>query len=421
MSSTFETRLRAQVTTLAKRLSITESKAFAAWYGIYVLRLQEQEALEAASYDGGNDRGTDFFYIDDEVERVLILQWKYYQTSAKTPDAGDLTQLFNTPDELSESQELRDAGRADLAEAADALAEARARGYELDLRFLYPGVRHNGRDREPERLIRGFNRNHARESITASLVRLEDLELAYEDFRGSAGRVALGRLTIAKNGSFIQEGTYGRSVIATVPGTSLRQLYEANGNRLFDQNVRLFLGVRKGSVNAGIRDTLGSPEDRGNFWAYNNGITIVCRDFSLDEDNQAVTLTDFSIVNGCQTTVSVAESTEAAAGKVAVLTRIVAPQGSTLIENIIRYTNSQTPINVWDISARDKLQQRLRRELAELPSPWFYALRRGELEMDMDKTKFGPRGARRVLPFPLSAQYLAAFRGYPVRGRQFVA
>jgi hypothetical protein len=414
MPTAFELTLRAAVTELAARLSIPESRAFAVWYGTIALRLDEQEALEATSYDGGNDRGTDFFYIDDEVDRVIIAQWKYFQSSDKTPKSGDLTQLFNIPEELADPQELRDEGRSDLAEASEALAEARAKGYEVDLRFLYPGVKDDQRDREPLRLIRNFNRNHSSELLTTTLVALDELQLAYDDWAGASGRVQKGSLSIVNGGCFEQDDSYGHSLVATITGDSLRTLYLREGNRLFDQNVRLFLGIRKGSVNAGIRDTLDSPGDRGNFWAYNNGITIVARELSLDRQRKLVELTDFSIVNGCQTTVSIGDTNETAARRVNVLARIVAANDSALIENIIRYTNSQTPISLWDISARDKLQQRLRRQLQELPSPWFYALRRGELETVVDRSLYGSPRNRRILQFPLSAQYLAAFRGCPV-------
>ena len=57
---------------------------------------------------------------------------------------------------------------------------------------------------------------------------------------------------------------------------------------------------------------------------------------------------------------SIAEASDTAAGDVAVLARIVAAKPE-LVDRIIRFTNSQTPINVWDLSARDKTQQRLRK------------------------------------------------------------
>lgn len=414
MAEDFEKALRKDVAEIAKRLEISESRAFAVWYGKVALRLEEQEALEAASYDGGNDRGADFFFVDDEWDRVIIAQWKYYASSNKTPPASELAQLFNVPNELADPQDLRDDGRDDLAEAAEALAEARDRGYALELRFFYPGKKHKDRDRDPTRLVRNFNSRNRAEEITAQMVRLEDLEVAYDDYKGSTDRVQKGRLELV-DGDFLEEtGPYGRSFVATVPGSSLAALYGKHGNRLFDQNVRLFLGVRKGTVNAGIKDTLEDTQERGNFWAYNNGITIVARGVESDDTNAHLDLTDFSIVNGCQTTVSIAESSDTAAKEVSVVARVIAAEDPDLIEKIIRFTNSQTPINIWDISARDKVQKRLRKELDELDQPWFYALRRGEFQTLLDKSRYGKHGARRVLPFPLSAQYLAAFRGMPV-------
>jgi hypothetical protein len=407
----FTTTLRKALADLAKRHKISEDKAFAVWYGIEAFRLSEDEALEAASYDGGNDRGIDFFLVDDEWERVVIAQFKNLKNAAKAPKAGDLALLLDTLDELDEPQELLDAGRDDLAEAAGALEEARSNGCAVVLQFVYPGAR----SAELDRKVRNFNRRRNEENISAAVVRLDDLELIHDDYVGSAGRVHRGELEVMEGSAHEQDGSYGHALVATIPGSSLKALYEEHGNRLFDQNVRLFLGARKGTVNAGIRDTLNDTAERGHFWAYNNGITIIARTFDFDADADTVALTDFSIVNGCQTTVSLGEATDAAAREASVLARIVAAApDTTLVDRIIKFTNSQTPINVWDISARDRLQQRLQRELDALDPKWFYALRRGEFETVAQKSDYGKGAARRVLPFPQSAQFLAAVRGMPV-------
>lgn len=366
--------------------------------------------MEAASYGGGNDRGIDLLHVDEEWETIVIGQARYYKSTRKIPKPADLTLLFNTLDELDDPQELRDAGRADLADAAEELLDARARGFAVKLVFVYPGKTSD----DLERLTRNFNRRHLRENVSAALVPLDELELTYEDYMGTAGRVPSGELDVLEDSYFTQESpTFGSALVCTVPGASLQALYKKHGNRLFEQNVRLFLGTRKGSVNAGIRDTLTDANERSNFWAYNNGISIVATGFDLDEDAGVVQLKDFSIVNGCQTTVSIGDASQAAAQDAAVLTRILAAP-PRLVDSIIRYTNSQNPFAVWDISARDKVQQRLKQELAGLDPAWFYSVKRGEFENLTNKDDFGPYGKRRVLPFPLSAQFLAALRGLPV-------
>jgi hypothetical protein len=411
--------MRKQVKDLASRLHLMEDRAFMVWYGMHALQLEEVEAVEAASYDGGNDRGIDFFLVDDAPERVVIAQSKYLKRSDKHPKPEELALLLRVLDELEDPQGLRDAGRGDLAEAADDLADAVGRGYSVELQLVYPGKG----SPELDRMIRQFNRKKGRdgESVVASIVTISDLQVIYEDSLGLAGRVEEGSLQLLDGKSMRQDGPYGTGLVFTTAGSELKALYHNHGNRLFDQNVRLFLGTRKGTVNAGIRDTLGNAQERGNFWAYNNGLTIVAEDFEVVDSK--VRLQSFSIVNGCQTTVSLATAEDVAAEKASVLVRVVAPK-KDLVDNIIRYTNSQTPINVWDLSARDKLQQRLRQELVELQPPWFYALRRGDFDAVADKDMFGPYGARRVVPHPLGAQYLAALRGLPVeaykdRGRLF--
>jgi hypothetical protein len=197
---------------------------------------------------------------------------------------------------------------------------------------------------------------------------------------------------------------------------------------LFDRNIRLFLGARKGGVNAGIRDTIDSDTERPNFWAYNNGVTFVCDSYEFDKPPK-LTLHNFSIVNGCQTTVTIGNSAASAAQKVRVLVRfIAAPERA--IDSVIRFTNSQNPIRLWDLSAQDKLQKRLKKELAALPQPFLYVLRKGETRQltaaARKQFKRGGTGALCQIPHDLNAQNLAAFRGLPAvaykdKGRIFSA
>ena len=66
-----------QVQRYRKEYSLSEGKAFGLWYAVDSLELQEDEAYEAVSYDGANDKDIDFFYIDQESERVLVGQLKF--------------------------------------------------------------------------------------------------------------------------------------------------------------------------------------------------------------------------------------------------------------------------------------------------------------------------------------------------------
>lgn len=420
MVATFENVMRTAVSDLGTHEGIDEDSAFSVWYCEVAFGLDRLEALEASRYDGGNDKGIDVFYVDDELQRVVIAQTKYYRKSTRAPTPSELSLLLDASDALSDPQSLRDDGRPDLADAAEDLADAVARGYSVQLQMVWPGQLRKGLGQQ----VRTYNRIHGDADVTAELIAMAELESVYSDFLGSAGRVETGALTIVGS-SYEQKGSYGRAVVATVSAQSLKALYDAHGDRLFDQNVRLFLGARKGSVNAAIRETIDNPSDRGNFWAYNNGITVVARSFKRRPRKGAIELEQFSIVNGCQTTVLIGRSGVDALTDITVLARIVAAP-KKLVDSVIKYTNSQTPIKVWEMSSRDKEQQRIRRELDQLEMPWFYAFRRGEFETVPDKERYGPAAARRTVPFPQGIQYLASFRGLPVqaykdKGRLFTA
>src|SRR5271165_3789090 len=67
---------------------------------------------------------------------------------------------------------------------------------------------------------------------------------------------------------------------------------------VFEQNVRAFLGDDN-PVNARIRVGLETSGKHDRFAINNNGITIVAPDVRVQSDR--VSVTDFQIVNGCQT------------------------------------------------------------------------------------------------------------------------
>jgi hypothetical protein len=404
--------LAQEVQRYRKHYSLGEGKAFGLWYAMDSLVLQEDEAYEAVSYDGGNDKDIDFFYVDQEAERVLVGQLKFNAKGQYKGKKPELLALIHATDWLKDPESLERNGRKDIAAAARDYSEAVGRGFSVEYLYVYCGPPH----KDVEDAARQFNVTEAGNvpSRSCRVVHLPNLIAEHNERIDQATRIGAARLACSASRSFEEKGGFGKALVTTVGGNQLRDLYLEHGDRLFDRNVRLYLGARKGGVNAGIRDTIDSDSDRPNFWAYNNGVTFVCDTYGLDADT--LTLTNFSIVNGCQTTVSIANSPAAAARKVQVLARfIAAPERA--IDSIIRYTNSQSPIRLWDLSAQDKLQKRLKKELATLPQPFFYVLRKGETRQltAAERTKFrrGGSGPLCAIRLDLAAQYLAAFRGLP--------
>ena len=408
----FRKYLNGQMKSLKRNYALNEGKSFGLWYAVDSLSLQEDEAYEAVSFDGGNDKDIDFFYVDQESERVLIAQLKFNSAGKYKGRKDELLGLIHTTDWLRDPTSLERDGRKDLAEAARDYMEAIGRGYSVEYLYVYCGPS----QKDVEDTARNFNVNESGNvpSRSCRIAHLSNLIAEHSERIDQATRIAKITLHCQMSTSFEKKGKFGSAFVTTLLGSQLRDLYLEHEDRLFDRNARLFLGARKGGVNAGMRDTIASDSDRPNFWAYNNGVTFVCDHYEFENDE--LSLTNFSIVNGCQTTVTIANSSAAAAKDIRVLVIfIAAPEHG--IDSIIRFTNSQNPIRLWDLSAQDKLQKRLKKELSSLPQPFLYILRKGELRQlnstERDKYKRSGKGPICSIPLDRNAQYLAAFRGLP--------
>ena len=178
-------------------------------------------------------------------------------------------------------------------------------------------------------------------------------------------------VSLAISGNFV-DPTPGIRV-GTIPLTTLYSFLagyrDKTGNldQLYEKNVRQFLGSRR-KVNKGIEETLkNSPEL---FGLYNNGITIVVSNYTINPDGSCV-LFDPYVVNGCQTTRTIWEvlrqrldaggtgrSEEVdkwrkRADQGVVVAKIVKGD-STQTNDITRFTNSQNAVREQDfIALRD--------------------------------------------------------------------
>lgn len=176
-----------------------------------------------------------------------------------------------------------------------------------------------------------------------------------------------------------------RAYQGTLDAVTVAAWYEQYGNRLFNQNIRNSLGATP--VNRGIIDTLLSAPE--NFLYFNNGITLLCREFGRSARQATVPgapadlhITGVSVVNGAQTVASVYEAMRAdpdIAAQAKIWTRIISlegcPEGFSVA--VTRATNTQNQISRRDFASLDESQLRLRDEL-RLSLQKTYVIKRGD-------------------------------------------
>jgi hypothetical protein len=176
--------------------------------------------------------------------------------------------------------------------------------------------------------------------------------------------------------------------LCVVPGRVLAEMYEEYGSRLLEANVRSFLTI-KGRVNKGIRNTI--LHDASSFFAYNNGIAATASKVTIEDGDHGLRLvnaTDLQIVNGGQTTASIASAhlnDHASLDHVFVPMKlsVIAPEKSgEMIPWISRFANSQNRVNDADFFANHDYHRRLQEISRRLWAParpgtqhethWFY-------------------------------------------------
>lgn len=109
---------------------------------------------------------------------------------------------------------------------------------------------------------------------------------------------------------------------------------------LFFENLRAFQGHNE--VNSEIRNTLATDQTRDSFPLLNNGITVVARELYLA--NKELDVSDYQIVNGCQTTHVLFQNRQHIGDSVSVPVKFVVAQDRQVIENVITATNKQTAV-----------------------------------------------------------------------------
>ncbi len=182
--------------------------------------------------------------------------------------------------------------------------------------------------------------------------------------------------------------------LCVVPAVALADMYEEYGSRLLEGNVRSFLAVR-GKVNKGIRNTLMHAPEM--FFAYNNGIAATASSINLAHGPKGTVITsatDLQIVNGGQTTASVASARRNDKANldhvyVPMKLSIIAPERSgEMIPLISRFANSQNRVSEADFFSNHEFHRRLEEISRRLWVPaqggaqhethWFYERTRGQ-------------------------------------------
>jgi len=189
--------------------------------------------------------------------------------------------------------------------------------------------------------------------------------------------------------------------LCVIPGETLAKIYETYGSRLLEGNVRSFLG-KTGKVNKAIRETtLNNPEM---FFAFNNGISATASSVFIQssaEGPRLVKATDLQIVNGGQTTASLAfakrkDGADLSSIFVQMKLSVVSEElAGELIPKISEYSNKQNKVSDSDLFSNHEYHRQMETLSRRIKAPprvgalrsttWFYERAKGQYRIETAK------------------------------------
>lgn len=379
------------------------------------------EAFDSIT-DGGNDRGCDALYIDDEGEKndIHIFQVKcvneFSKSSSNFP-GGEVDKITSfLEDLLTEDHDgLSGANEKLKLKVRDAIETLSNSNATVTVHFL--GNLASLIEDEKERILTKFSK------YTAVKYEAHTLDSLSDFFLQKSIPNLTREIAVVDTDFFIRSDKNLRSTVATVQAIDLVNALMLDNDktkvdtRIFDQNVRIYL-KKSNRINSAIIDSALS-DDNYLFWYRNNGLTITCdkMEIGTTKRNPKIKIKNIQIVNGGQTSNCLFEAYKRDPDKlndVLILVRIIETEAEDVKLAVSESTNSQTPINIRDLKSNSRQQRQLEDMFADYDL--YY-------ERKLNQHQNQPR-AKRVDALSAGQSYLAYGLGLPEvalkdRGRVF--
>lgn len=341
---------------------------------------EDEELIEDKIIDY-NDMGVDAYEIYEDTKELYLIQNKYYNDSSKLSAEYVKNDFLLRPITALENGTYRKS-----AEVQDFFSKYK--NHDDFTVYLQIYVTNNNRCEDAEEYAKKFNTEHPK--YLTSIFYLDDIkEKYYGDTKQNKQNIEVqihsvnkGTILNINTDDYKLENVLDAKYVFT-PVSSIFRLYRDSIEKnypIFDMNIREYLGNK--GVNKKIYETLLDPEDRKNFFYYNNGITMICDKMSSVETrsfgnniNAVFNVKNPQIVNGCQTVNSIYEALKNVDPReleqnykdTFVMLKILQINRENeyeeiLYKNIVTYNNSQNSIDEKTFVANNSTFNRLKTE-----------------------------------------------------------
>lgn len=363
--------------------------------------------------DGGDDKKCDLIFIDREEGNAVIAQCYLSDKEKRSAPANKASDLNTEIAWLLQRDisELPERLRSAASELRSAMLARQIERFEAWYVHNFP----ESKNVEDELTTVAATAKTIMESLySGKRIQISATEIGKNRldawYKGTLSPILVSDVVNIDIGSgFTISGDKWQAYVTAIPAKVLYTLYNKHKTRLFSANIRDYLGSRRSdaNINYGIKQTAqNNPRD---FWAFNNGITVLTHSFeeTADKQRRQLRVNGISIVNGAQTTGAIGSLTRSPDPMTLVPARFVQTTNSDVVHNIIQYNNSQNKVAASDFRSTDRIQKRLRDEVAALPEAKYEGGRRGGHKDVIERN-------RNLLPSYTVGQALAAFHQEPL-------
>lgn len=336
--------------------------------------LEDLETVAAESLtDGSDDKKVDLVYIDRD-ESVAVIAQCYTSTKARDSAPANKASDLNTAVAWLLQRSIDDLPERLRSTAAE-LRECLIDGSVADLHVWYvhnlpeSSNVHNEILTVESSLALALKSAFPGKEIGTQVLEVGNAKLDewYADTQSPI--LVTDHFTIPIPDGFQMRAANWDAYVTAIPAKFLYTQYRKHKARLFSANVRDYLGSRKtdANINYGIKRT--AADTPGDFWVYNNGLTLLVNDYTPEVRGarKYLKIHGLSIVNGAQTTGALGSLDRSPHQTALVPVRVVKTTDSETIFNIIQYNNSQNKIAAADFRSEIGSRRGYARSLPGFP------------------------------------------------------
>lgn len=362
-----------------------DGQRFVAWY-MRNIHLLDQRQTKDAITDGPDDKQIDAVYVDEDEQKIFIVQGKYY--TGDVVDAGPVREVISSWTQFRNLATLQenanDKLKKKIAEIATALEDD---SYCICFELITTSTFTQAAQKDIESFQTFLSEaDESDYNAQFSVIELQGLDDMYNRVIEQTNPVLNHKITLDVGKYLMTELSSTKVLIAALPLKECIKIPGIKDGSLFQKNVRQNLGINN-SVNKKIKSTINNADKCKDFFFFHNGITAICNKLERTDENNFV-FYGLNVVNGCQSLNTILSCSETVKKRedAYILFRFYEIPQRDRADSISTNTNTQSTVKARDLRSNSKQVLKLKKAYEQKYPDGFFATKRGEI-IPADKKK----------------------------------